>query len=191
MIDPANPLMYAPQAIPQEPQRQEDEDPFVGLGHVDDSTIRWLTSTQDLLEMLEHRFRAETFDIQTQKWVKKEKAKPYMNELGIHDVMTEMEAKIQRVNMTTLLGENDVKRICRETSYGLTQLIYLKWEEYEIDKANVDQVIRICVDLIESISRKSLKAGDRTSIFGSLRVGENKGQPGMFSRMLNRGAYYG
>jgi len=118
------------------------------------SSIIFQLSSTNLLIDIEHKLRGEIFDAtagENGEWIQTRQA--LMNEKGIGVVMSILSIHLSHFNVLSILTQDEINRICFNISTNLSDALYTKSTEFEIDKA----FFLTLVDTIDNVVYINLK----------------------------------
>lgn len=125
----------------------------------DPQQTRWQLEVIDILADLEHDLKGEVWDSDTSKY--KQVGEPRVNEIGLRDLMSFVRTHVNKVSFLTNLNEDDVNQICQEARVDLAELLLFNWQEYKIEKTNLNTLVEMIDHFIFLALMRSKDEGER------------------------------
>jgi plasmid maintenance system killer protein len=142
MPDQNIPLQEARENAAQEQLRMNDMMGSIGgLAQQYPDLIRWQLDSEDILIKIENLLRGNVWT--GKQWEKK--GERLMNDKGIRVFLTELSGFVHKGLITSIYREEDIKLRMLSIGKTINDLIYIKWEEFEIVPANARTIYDIIV----------------------------------------------
>lgn len=144
------------------------------------SSTREAQETQSLLQEinpasivveLKHLLAGEEFDDTDNKWHKK--YEELLNNEGINKVIGIMKGVVNTNTILSNLTDKEVNLLVWDVGVEITLLLVMKWEDYEVDKANLTTIVSLCCRTCFLALKRGMNHGEWDSINKTFRVGES------------------
>lgn len=157
-----NPYGFEQQPMPQPQPIPMDYGNIIGgePQHGDD-LVKWQLDNTDIFEQVDSELRGLLWDTKTKAYIKTKTSVPRMNDAGIRQVLFELRGRLNKNLSLTSLEQDDIYRILRNLGHTLVDLFTLKYEEYEMDKEQMDSTINFILDIVEGAIRRAKGQGER------------------------------
>lgn len=120
--------------------------------------VRWQLDPEEEFRRLEHFMRGERWDEETHKW--SIKGKRLLNEKGIQEVMVHLQLAHKGIILSEY-AEEKVNRILLELANNITKMIYLRWQDYNVDRADFNVIRSLVIRNIQAAYNRAINAGER------------------------------
>jgi len=159
--------------------------------NLDERTIRWMESSDDLLLLLEHDLKGEYMVVEemedgriSEKWVRDpDNTTPQLNDLGIRFVIGTLRLIANKNTYLSYFkseGDSAEKRImdiCKYTSVAYTNNIFLNINRFGIkDTTAADLIVEKMNNVMETAMRRAIGGKERLAITGAMRTVETISQ---------------
>lgn len=104
-------------------------------------SIKFQLSVEELLNRIKKRLLREKYDLKEKDWVKGKE--PLMNEEGVDCIMALLESMLDKNLFLTELKDSHINRIMIDILDDLTDIIMIKYKEFDIDPAHRSTVINM------------------------------------------------
>jgi hypothetical protein len=128
---------------------QEQEEPIMNEPYVQEqmppneaATLLEQTNPAALLVRFEHLLKGEVYD--EYEGVFKPYCAPYLNSLGVSQVMFMMHGLINSNCILSNLTDSDVKNIILDFNDDITDLLILNYKSFAMDKRNISTIVGHC-----------------------------------------------
>lgn len=119
------------------------------------------TDPSSEVSLIEHKLRAEYWDINKKEWVKAQGVKPYMNEEGIFTIMTRLSSILTNNTRFTNLNDLEINRLVLDFADEITILISLNWKKYEMSKSHFRTIVNMLSQLAFLVLKRAMNDGER------------------------------
>lgn len=114
--------------------------PFEMSQKKDSDLMKWQLATIDLIEEIKHELACEIYNTETDTWVRSTGVTPLVNEMGINSLIGFVSGLANKNTILSNLSEKDVNVIMQNLCDRLAEHLFLNWEDYKIEKMNIDMV---------------------------------------------------
>lgn len=160
----------------------------------DSSLIAWEHDFNEILDEFESdllgRIPMKVRDNKTgeNKIVWKQVNRPIINEQGAREIMMELRARVNRANVMGNYTQDQINAKLMNIAEDISDKLFLKRSEWEVDYANMSSIVDMCIDLVEAIFSRAYNATEHKLLGNIAEIKEIHGaQPskkGWLRRML-------
>ena len=155
-------------------EQQGDWQPSIPLIVGNPALTQWILTSEDILSFLEHDLRGEIYVINEEKgtasWEKK--GMRLINDEGIVCLKSILHSFINKTVFLSTLSEDDIREICGNIELCLNNLFFLKYKEFDIDKAYLDIIKHKIIYIIFMALRHAQNSGMRETLTKTIQVRE-------------------
>lgn len=139
-----------------------DEAESFGASNTDSQLSKYILETYDILEDLEQKLRGNVWNERLGRYV--QKSKPLLKEEGVNRIVLLLSGFVNRHVALSNFNENEINRIAYETRITVVNLLRLNWDIWDVDKSNLDVIVRIIDCCIFSMLKRAYKGGERENL---------------------------
>jgi len=143
--------------------------------------IKYLLSPIDVLQQIDNFLRGRYYDYNTNTWFN---ADPKMNDRGIAEVMRVLELRVSRVFSLSNFSDKEISGIMKFFSRELIMLLYLRREDFAIDKKDIPHVLHEICDCVYATLKQAQGDNMKGFLREKIKVVEHlsRGDRSIFSR---------
>ncbi len=121
--------------------------------------IKWQLDPADIVEELMHSLKGEVWSTLHGKYVKR--YKPMMNEKGLNNLMGFLSIEISKIKILSNYKEEDVLKSSEEFNYILSDKLFIKYKEWEIDFSDLSTIRRMIGEAVFATLKRAENEGER------------------------------
>lgn len=122
--------------------------------------LQWQLELSDTILHLDNRLKGRFWDPNEKKFIYK-KGSELMNELGANNCTAIVQSKLSKNIILSNLTEESVLRIAKECRQNVARLIFLRYSDFEMRKANFDTVVQAIDHQVFCTLRRAYNQGER------------------------------
>jgi hypothetical protein len=123
-----------------------------------------------VVEELYHNLSGEVYDYKNKAWIKG--ANYYLNERGVNIITTRVRAIVNQNTTMSNLDEETIRKIMVSIGDELAILLFLKYEEFEVDKAKLTSIVSMVQEMIYCSLMRAWLEGERDMFKDTIRSAE-------------------
>lgn len=122
--------------------------------------IKWQLDYEGDLKKLKHEWAGEVPEMRSDgvAWVKK--LKPKMNEEGLNTIIPYVRSMISKSPLSNLT-EDEVNKICLTVGRNIADVLFLKYDIFEIDKNFLSIIVDQATDFVYIVLKRAQDEGER------------------------------
>lgn len=125
----------------------------------DSDLLKNLLNYDETISSFEHLLRNERYDANSEAWISQ--GKPFLNKSGINTIITIILTHLNNVFVMTNFTDDDVYRIAEELGHDITDLLYLKYIEWEAKVENLSIISTTIDHYVFAMLKSSQEEGIR------------------------------
>jgi hypothetical protein len=114
-------------------------------GNFEEGILQFQINCEEIIDELEHKLRGEVLSIDektgSQKWIRRDKASPLINDAGISKISTILRAHLTKVFILSDIEDAQIINFTESIGENLIDELFLNWEEYEIPSISTASII--------------------------------------------------
>lgn len=123
-----------------------------------------------VVEELYHALSGEVYDYKNKTWTRK--LKPFLNEGGVNTIITRVRAIVNQNTTMSNLDDERIHKIIVAIGDELDILLFLKYEEFEVDKANLTTIVSMVQEMVYCSLMRAWLEGERDMFKDTIRSAE-------------------
>ena len=142
---------------------------------VDNETLKWQLSSDDVLENLRLSLLNKRIEIDENGNPKiVGNKKPLVNEKGVETIMMVLRPHFQRGVILSNFEDKEILKIMRILRIKLILLLKKYWKEWDIQKGNLAIILETIDNVVFSTFKRAENEGERRYLTTTQRINENR-----------------
>jgi len=137
------------------------------------SVVGLKLEVNEILDTLQYQLLCQEWDPTTESYRQLEGVNPFINDRGVKEIMSFVRIYISRLTMLSNLGEEMIKRIVLDFEYDLSDIIFSKYEQYEVDLDYASMIVNMFGSTILCTLYRSLLGFEQEKMVNAVRTVES------------------